>query len=544
MRYLSLLLGVLCIAWVYRFAADTLERRSALVAAFLTSTSGFVILYFHEIRFYTLILWLALAHAWLYWRLATGARAGWRTWFFFSASASALLYTHSVSAAFFFAGLCGQHLLFAFRLRRWRQIVFAWAFALLTFLPFAPHYLAVATTESTIFVVQARAPSTPELLAQVAQPLVNDLLWLWLPLIVLGGGTLWRNRKATIFQLFVMLAGMFLSVLLFHQLLRLIDSTRLRYFLFLMPFFAVVCARLVLDWRRYRLLSLLFLLLWAAGGYGIYRQAEDWAYAGRNWLLQEHPPLHRFTDALQGKTQAQDMFFSFNKSGMINKPLRRQAGATADYYLGLMLGIDGAFVSAKLTSHELREQYRQQVDDSPYLLFAYEKNDKAANFDEVLVLLQADYRACAPPVVDTDELFVQRYVYHSLTCDRAYAPIQYDNGITIVDKFADYDKEQKTVRVVTGWQVADKALLEQYSVSLQILNSAWEKKAQAPDRYLFDDILKWYVAELSTAALPPGDYRVVVIVYDSVSGQKVSGADLTSGEVGTILPIHSFSIKE
>ncbi len=64
------------------------------------------------------------------------------------------------------------------------------------------------------------------------------------------------------------------------------------------------------------------------------------------------------------------------------------------------------------------------------------------------------------------------------------------------------------------------------------------------DRHLYDDVLKWYVAELSTAALPPGDYRVVVILYDRYSGAKVSGTDLTSGEVGTILPILHFTVEQ
>ena len=67
---------------------------------------------------------------------------------------------------------------------------------------------------------------------------------------------------------------------------------------------------------------------------------------------------------------------------------------------------------------------------------------------------------------------------------------------------------------------------------------------QARDRHLYNKILKWYVTELSTTGLPPGEYRVVVILYDRYnSSSKVAGVDATTGEVGTILPILHFTIE-
>ena len=62
------------IAWLYRFAADAVNRRTAVVAALLMSTSAFILLYFREIRMYTMLMWLGIAHSWLYWRLAHNFR--------------------------------------------------------------------------------------------------------------------------------------------------------------------------------------------------------------------------------------------------------------------------------------------------------------------------------------------------------------------------------------------------------------------------------------------------------------------------------------
>ena len=147
-------------------------------------------------------------------------------------------------------------------------------------------------------------------------------------------------------------------------------------------------------------------------------------------------------------------------------------------------------------------------------------------------------------VLDGPEIFARRYVYRALTCEREYQPIHYDNGIKIVDKFAEYDPQAETLRIVTGWEVAHPRQLQDYNVSLQIITPDWQNLRQGRDRHLYDEVLKWHVVELSTADLPPGEYRAVVILYDRYrSSNKVQGVDLNSGEAGTILPVHHFTIE-
>ena len=85
------------------------------------------------------------------------------------------------------------------------------------------------------------------------------------------------------------------------------------------------------------------------------------------------------------------------------------------------------------------------------------------------------------------------------------------------------------VRVVTGWEVADESQLEEYNVSIQIITPEWVNVRQASDRHLYHEVLKWYVVEMPTSGLPPGDYRVVVILYDRYkSSAKVNGTDATT----------------
>jgi hypothetical protein len=295
--------------------------------------------------------------------------------------------------------------------------------------------------------------------------------------------------------------------------------------------------------QRARVVLALFLLLWIAGGYQIWQQAEQWRFAGRNTLLMKHPPLHRLTDALVNKARPHDHILGFAGSPMISWRYKHGA-TTSEYYTDVILGISGAFVNTRLRDDELRNDVLARTDNNPYILFSYDPLDKPRVFADALQTVQTHYKACGV-LVNEPAVFVQRYVDPSIECDREYEPIHYQNGIKIVDKFGEYDSERETVRFVTGWEVAREAQLYEYNVSIQILASDWNQVRQYGDSHLYDNVLKWYVAEMTTNGLPPGDYRAVVILYDkNKSSDKVTGVDLTTGEVGVILPIFAFTVEE
>lgn len=539
-RYLSLLFGGLLLASTYRLAADLYNRRIALVAALLLASCALVILFFHEVRMYTLLALLAVWHVWLYWRLERGARLRPLVWLLFVATGSALLYVH-VYAAFLFAALGIRHVFAGKLSRRWLSISLGWALCALTFAPYFPAFAAgfFRVTEGTD--TAARALSTVALIEHLAYVLVNDVVWLWLPIIVLGAPVmLGRRRGKMSYQLVLLGPTMIALIVAVHAIFPTINLTRFRYFVFVMPFFLMTVAHLLATHERWTATVAVFLIVWAAGGFAIWRQAEDWIYAGRKQLLMDHPPLNLFTDALVGKVKPHDHVLGFADSPMINWRWKH-GSSTADYYTDVILGVSGGFVNVRLTGADLRADLEGRIGNNPYLVFVFDPRDPPQEFEQMLQSIEANYERCEA-LADFARVNARRYVYRPLGCDRGYAPIRYDNGIRIVDKFAFYDSDRAAVQVLTGWEVADEAQLEQYNVSLQILTPDWQNVGGAADRHLHDHILKWYRAELATEALPPGDYRVVVILYDRYSKAKVSGVDETSGEVGAILPVLHFSV--
>ena len=539
MRYPSLLCGILLIAFTYRFAAEALNRRTALLAASLLTTSGFVLLYFHEIRMYTFLLLLAVMHTWLYWRLISSERANRWQWLLFIVTSMGLMYTH-VFAAFFFAGLGLHHLLFAARIRQWFRIVLAWGVGGLAFLPYLPHYLRGALAERTIASLRETALGAPEIARELAHIIVNGVDLLWLPLLALACLALWKRRNPETARILVVWAGIILSLTLFNEVFPLIDRLRFRFFLASMPFFAILCAHFLLAAGRWQLVAIPFTLAWVAGGLYIYGLGDSWNYAGRNTIFVDIPPLHQYAEALRGKTRALDTVIGFSRSRFVDWPLRH-GKSIADYYFGALLKLDHAFLVTPINDRDLQLHLDELIDDHPYLLLVYDSAAVPGVYDQVAALLEADYRACEV-VVDEADLFARRYIDKSLVCERAYQPIHYDNGVKILDRFGEYDRDKHAIRLLTGWEVADETQLDEYNVSIQLINSESRNVDQAGDRHLYDDILKWHRTEMSTAGLPSGDYRAVVILYDRYSGAKVSGVAPATGDTGAMLPIMELSV--
>jgi hypothetical protein len=540
MRYLSLLVGLLLIAWTYRFAADLLDRRDALIAALLLSTSGFVLMYFHEIRMYSLLLLLTVIHAWLYWRLTSASSAQRLHWLCFIVTAVALLYTH-VFSLFVFVGLGLRHLLHFSNIRRWRGVVAAWLVSALAFLPYLPRFLRGALVERTIPALQDSALSAPQLGRDLGNIFVNGIEELWLPLALLALASFRQRRHPAMMQLVTVWAGIVLSLMLFNEFFPLIDGRRYRFFLVSMPFFFIVCAHLLMAPRLWIFGLLPFLLVWIAGGINIYGLGDNWAHSGRTSIFADIPSLHRQVSALESQTRELDKVLSFSQSKWVDWKLRH-GRSIGDYYYGVMLHRDHAFYITDGSASHSPEDIDSLVDDHPYLVVVHNPEEAPINFGDVMAALEAEYVDCGV-LVDRNDLVAQRFVYKSLACDREYEPIHYENGIRIIDKFADFDSDRQTVRVVTGWHVADAAQLEKYNVSIQILDNDGRNARQFGDEHLDSDVLKWYVVEVSTDSLPPGDYRAVVILYDRYSNAKIVGADLAAGTSAAILPLIAFTIS-
>ena len=541
LRLLPVFSGVLMVAWTYRLASDMFDRFAGLAAATLLGSSAYMVLYIHDFRMYSLFLMLTAMHMWLYWRLLEcKSRDGRLTLVAFALSTVALFYTHFF-AGILFAGLGVYHLLFGTQSRRWRQILLGWAIGALLFLPYLPVLVDGVQRASEKADVTNRAAAALELLRTLALLLSNGSLLTGAMLAGVLAYVVARRRPRRLIKLLAIPLTMVTFIILANALIGIIPLTRMRYFIVIWIPVSVLMGACLANVPRRRLVSGIVLLVWLLSGYQYYRSEEIMNHVGSMVFTRLYPPLPDYVWHLKGKLRSEDYLLGFSKSSHVNKVLTL-GKSVADYYTQEQLGIDGAFIRRGAYGEWLEGEIRQWMGNQPFLLFAFTPQDLPNSYRRVREVIENNYLPC-DVVVDQPHLFVQRHVNSRLSCDRESRPIAYENGVTLVDRYAQYDPEEQRVYILSGWEVESEEALDEYNVSLQFITPEWQRLGAQIDRHLYDKILPWFTAELSTEDLPPGDYRVMVILYDRESRKKVQGVDLAGGWEDSIFPIASFTVE-
>ena len=537
LRALSLLFGILTVAWLYRFAVDIFNRPVAIVAALLLSTNAFVIVYFHEIRMYSLLMLLEVVHLWCYWRLAQSSAARRHLRFGIMASTSALLYTNYLSALLF-AGMGIYHVFFASRSRQWWPTLIAWALGFAMFLPYLPLF------QQSVDFTKAEdiAFSAIELFVASVKVLLNDVWLLGIPLVISISLSLWRARNRMAFALIIVGVSMSIGLLVMNDLLVNVSLSRLRYTLLLFPPILVVCAYGLLSFsdKRYAVIATAaFVLIWSFAGLQFADSATITNYSIHPYWVPRYPPLSDYVYHLTGKTQESDFLIGFSETEIVDIQHIRIGRSPTDYYLRLLAGIDGTFLHTSLKRYRLENDVRDILREHPYVLLAYDPGDVPLNYARTQDYIQREYLPCLV-LVDNPDLHIQRYVHPVLGCGHDPAPVEYINGISILDHASSYEPGLDRVRVLTWWHIPEERMLHEYNISLQLVTPQWQNVRQL-DRHLYDDLVPWNVTELSTQGLPEGDYTLVLILYDRESGDKVIGRAEHGSSQANVLPLLSFT---
>ena len=534
MRYLSLLFGVLMVAWLYRFTTDAVNRRTAMLASMMMTTTSFVIVYFHELRAYTFLMAFAIVHTWLYWRLTYRYSAKNRIWVAFILTTAVLLYTHNFSLALF-AGLGISHLVYAPRSRQWIRTVIAWGLGALLFLPYLPALLF----GDFAFGSSERADSTVEVLEAFATVLVNGYLVLWAPLLLAFGYLLWRDRNRAVIHLLLMTLVMCLVMFIVNQQFSLIAISRMRYFLILWWPIVILFAIGLVAVPRWKAVSIVAIVVWAAAGFLFGRSARILEYTGFIWSARNYPPMHSYSESLLGKTKTTDYLVGFTETSWVNYDRDTMSGYSAlDYYLKVQLGIDGEFIDVASKNWEIRRDVARILDERPSLLFAHNPRQYERQTETAKSAILEQFSSC-PELVDRSDLLIQRFVHTLMNCEHDPSPIEYKNGIRVLDYAARFDALSDRAQALIWWDLPDENELSEFNISLQIITPDWQKLRQI-DRHLNQDTIPWHVLELSTDDFPAGEYRLMLVLYRRDTGERIQGLDLTSTEQEKILPLLSF----
>lgn len=234
-RYLSVLLGILTVAWMYRTGRDSASQQTGLVAAAVIGTCTLVAIYMHEMRTYILAALLVTIHLWAYQRCLTPSSLAWQRIALLSLTTTAMLYTH-YTAGLMAGGTALYHLLFV--RKRW-QVLVAYIAAAVMFLP----WLSVVFNSPALEGLSNRQSftlTTVEILERVVNHLGNEYVWLPLLPLLLG-----LRRGRLLFVTFLIAGST--AIIILNLFVGFVLSAR--YLLVLFPALALVIADGVRGWR-------------------------------------------------------------------------------------------------------------------------------------------------------------------------------------------------------------------------------------------------------------------------------------------------------
>jgi hypothetical protein len=266
-KLLSVFLGMLTLATLFRLATDIGGRLVGYYTLFSASTSILFLFYSHDMRQYTLALFLAVSMWLLYRRLIQKHHTQNLLQFaLLAVIATGMVYTH-YSTIFMLLPIGLYHVLFVYKTKRWWQISGAFTLAGIMFLPWLPiaivglggHSLKIDEGEKSYMPVQELIETSSRFFGNG-----NSILFIMLILLFVGSAIFnSRGSRSTLFYV----ATSAIIIILMNEYFQLVAY--IRYIIvFIIPF--SLCAGFGLaflhKWRIASVIPILICAAWVISG--------------------------------------------------------------------------------------------------------------------------------------------------------------------------------------------------------------------------------------------------------------------------------------
>jgi hypothetical protein len=534
LRALSLLLGVLAVAAVYRLGRRIDSPAVGIVAAALLATSALFIHFSHELRMYTLLVLLSVWVLWLYLRLVERQQAAQRwEWIGLLAGSAGLLYTHFF-AALPLGAVCVVHLLLAPKDRRWWQITGVFALAGLLFLP----WFGVLLTG--IGEVVGDESMADEALSPVGVLLrIGDLFahgnWLLLGVVVLLCAALLPRRRSTV-RLLVYGGALLVFTLLVNALFQVVHEGRVRYLIAFLPPLALLTAIGIVQLGRRGGRALAGMLLAAWLLVGVWHSLDrNFAatFDGSGYLF----PIHTVARLMEREAIRDDFLIGYLPSA--GNPEASYRRMRAFYFDSIPIDSEFRQIDAQ---PESAGRHGAQVlelagEHSRFWLAMMTDRDTAATL-AIRAAVEDAYHLCTG--FDAGAARLSLYAVSPACCALAgdSAQAQFGDGIALMGSEATLRGAALDVTLL--WTLAPDVPLHRYSVGLKVVDEGGSVVAERDDG-LAGRAYTCQPQQIDLAGLPPGAYSLRATVYHWETGERLMGR-LPTGEQSDLLPLHSFTI--
>jgi hypothetical protein len=531
-RALSLLLGVLAVAWLYRLGKDLHSPLAGLGAAVALSASAFYVVYLHELRTYTLMVLLTIILLWCYWRLIHN-RVDTLTQIGLVLSIAGLIYAHYFSFILI-AALGLYHLLFVPKNRFWWRVVILVGLAGVLFLPWLLNSANVLEDRrwrySADYTAWGLIRSTLE---SVFSAFSNGNIALLLLLGLFARPLAKRGVRLTWFMLIAGL-GIVLSI---NLILGFPNS--LRYLLPLWVPIALLVGFSVTQIARVGVpvpLLLSILLLTGLGG-SLNFQSLPTIYRPTKYL-----PWRTLVDHLAGRGQAGDVLTFLLE--IDNWDVDNEA-VSAHYLYDSPLEPVLLRSESIMADDEFLRRASEAVSDTRRVWVAYDPQQRpwrTGLYQDQL--LEDGFTRCGN-LTDTPELYLDLYarpLVDTIDLSLRFGAADPPEAIYLEWLEPLHKITHDTLPIVQGWRLGDAVPRHTYSVALHVLDADENLIAQM-DYGLPTEAFGCVATTLDLNDIPPGEYTLYAVVYAWETGAKLPGVDELTGATGERLPLGTFILE-
>lgn len=526
-RALSMLLGVLSIAWLYRLGCDLHSRAAGVGAAVLLGFCAFFTVFLHDLRSYTLYTLVTIMSLWFYWKLISRPRMpGWWMQAGFVLSMAGLFYTH------FFAGLSAfgiglYHLLFVRKDLRWWKVVFLLLTAGIITAPLLYQLYMVMGIIEMKNLLEFFVLSPVDIIVQLADrfsnglwPLLALLLWYALRVRGRGAGFIW------FMAVFVLAASLILNW-------RFRTVTHIRYVMTMWPLLALL-AGLGADYRIHPgFKPIPIFVIWAVVGVWYTFDYNFWPRVTDPFW---HLPWLELEKELHQESHPSDTLIFL----MPDPPSQRWMHAPiAEYYLHdepieyYLLESQSA-----LGTETYIERVREALSGNRRVWVGFDPGQDNGSTELFQTLLDENYIACE--TASSPALHLELWARDSRD---ELGIFTFGDGVVLTPLGAPPVVVNKRLSVLEGWAIADDVPASTYSVAVHILDTDSQLVAQA-DYPLPSAGYQCVPTEIAVDDLSPGDYQVILLVYNWSTGERLLVTEPDMGVTNNRIALGSFEIIE
>jgi len=510
-RVFTIFAGLLSLAMMYRVAKDFISPIAGIFALVILASNVFYDFFLPHTRMYPLMMLMAAIMLWLYLRiLYKTATVTWLHYCALFVASFALINTHIFSVAFL-AMLGIYHAFIAPKNQRWLLISVTIIISIVLFLPYVGIILSglnrAVERRQDEYIGAVRA-------SEVWLTLLfnGDLKLLALSMVGLSIGV-WHRK--IVFMPYLMMGIIYLCVIGFiAEYTTLITIDGMRYLMVgWLPFNLLVVTGLTNFYRITKWTSI-FLFFWVLAGM-TFATNTDWeTYLEGRVSSLERTPIQVISRLARIQSNPPLIIGYRNFTGRLDWESYIDLSQNEYYFDQYELEIGSADDLA-----EFEELVNENLlSEAVVWVIHDESSDIAEQMVKAREIIEQFYVLCDTLLIGVD-IELEQYQWGILGCQHP-SPLQtYSSLVIDYEYYATLlDSQSTDLLLVDRWTAIDGDQIEDYNFSYQLITEEWENVAQLDLPLVEEGNLR--LLTVDTQDVPSGEYRLIGVLYDKVTGDK------------------------